>query len=139
MSDIIDIEQMRKSLIEKTEKKDLSEFATKQQEVIEILQFKIKELTEKNQHLEQLLTALSKGDVVKDVSQEELICLEQISILKRKSSERELSLDEAKRLDLFVKNLKVIRGDNPPTLDVINVEKMDANDLIQIARTSQDD
>lgn len=136
MSDIIDIHDMRKALIEKTEKKDIEAFAVKQQEIIELQQFEIKTLKEKNQHLEQLLTSLSKGESVKEVSQEEMICIEQIFLLKRKSSERELTLDEAKRLDLFIKNLKVIRGDSIKNADIISVERMDENDLIKIATST---
>lgn len=134
MSDIIDIGDLRKSLVEKTEKKDLSEFAEKQQEIIERYQFEIKILKEKNQHLEHLLTSLSNGEMVKQVTPEEMICIEQIQILKSKSSQRELSLDEAKRLDLFVKNLKVIRGEVSKVIDTPNLERVDTDDLIAIAR-----
>lgn len=134
MSDIIDIGDLRKSLVEKTEKKDLSEFAEKQQEIIERYQFEIKILKEKNQHLEHLLTSLSNGEMVKQVTPEEMICIEQIQILKSKSSQRELSLDEAKRLDLFVKNLKVIRGEVSKVIDAPNLERVDTDDLIAIAR-----
>lgn len=134
MSDIIDIGELRKSLIEKTEKKDLSEFAEQQQNLLERQAFEIRTLREKNAHLEELLTSLSKGDMVKEVTPEELICLEQIQILKSKSSQRELSSDEAKRLDIYVRNLKAIRGDVKPAFDVINLEKVSEDDLIQIAR-----
>lgn len=133
MSDVIDIGELRKSLVEKTEKKDLTEFATKQQEVIEQMAFKIKELVEKNTHLENLLMSISNGGDVKAISPEELICLEQIQILKSKSSERELSLDETKRLDLFIKNLKLIRSEVTQVIDSPNLEGLTASELIAIA------
>lgn len=134
MSDIVDISDLRKSLVEKTEKKDLTEFAEKQQQVIERLTFEIKTLKEKNQHLEHLLTSLSQGETVTQVTPEEMICIEQIQILKSKSSQRELSLEEAKRLDIFVKNLKVIRGDSSQVIDAPLLEKVTTDDLIAIAR-----
>lgn len=61
-------------------------------------------------HLESMLKH-SKHLSIK-VSPEEQICTEQIFLLKEKSSDRELSLEEVKRLDILVKNLKLIRGDD---------------------------
>lgn len=46
------------------------------------------------------------------VSDEEVICIQEIRKLKEASDHRQLSTDEAKRLDLFHKNLKLARGEN---------------------------
>lgn len=116
MSNLIDIQDLKKEFIEKTKLKDVRVFAEKQQELIENLIEQNKSLTEKIKHLETLL--LNRPSAVKiEISSEELICMEQIDILRSKSSSRELSLDEVKRLDLLVKNLRLIREEST---EVIN-------------------
>lgn len=62
------------------------------------LKLRIKELEER----------LSKKSGI--ISPEELICIEQINHIKSKN--RELTLDEVKRLDLLVKNLRLIRDES---------------------------
>ncbi len=45
------------------------------------------------------------------VSDQEAICVEQIRKLKEASSKRDLTTDEAKKLDILHKNLKMARGE----------------------------
>lgn len=69
-----------------------------------------------------------------EVTPEELICVEQIDILRSKSANRELSLDECKRLDLLVKNLRLIRNESIDTINTTDYSKViNEEDLVRIA------
>lgn len=80
-------------------------------------EFQIKKLTEDNKRLVNEITKLKillkdldpEADV-SDVSDEEAICIEQIQRIKKYSSNRDLTPDEIKGLDVLVKNLRLIRG-----------------------------
>lgn len=82
-------------------------------------EFKIKKLEEEVSNLKKeidkyrvLLKDLDPDADVSDISDEEIIIVQQISKLKAYSSQRELTNDEVKNLDLYVKNLRLIRGLN---------------------------
>lgn len=98
----------------------------------------IKALQEENAFLqEQYQKALSEKRESRGmvhIPAEEIICLEQIEILGTKSALRELSLDEVKRLDLLVKNLKLIRDKTDDAIDIPNLEKIGEDNLVAIAR-----
>jgi len=72
-------------------------------------------------------------------SPEELICIEQISLIKRKSADRELSLDEVKRLDILIKNLRLIKDQSTETIDHKDYRNIKEAELVAIARKSQED
>lgn len=98
----------------------------------------IKALQDENAFLqEQYQKALSEKRESRGmvhIPAEEIICLEQIEILGTKSALRELSLDEVKRLDLLVKNLKLIRDKTDDAIDIPNLEKIGEDNLVAIAR-----
>lgn len=60
-------------------------------------------------------------------SDEEAICVVQLKILRELSQIRDLSLDEVKKFDLLVKNLKSIRG------NVVQVQPI--NTAIELSTT----
>ncbi|MDW8347318.1 MAG: hypothetical protein RML94_10205 [Bacteroidia bacterium] len=68
------------------------------------------------------------------ISSEELICMEQIEQLKFASSKRELTLEEVKKLDLLVKNLRLIREQSTQVID-LTTEGVSEDELIRIAST----
>ena len=68
------------------------------------------------------------------VSDEEAICVEQIHKLKESSSKRELSTDEAKKLDILHKNLKLARGQGTRVGTKNQAGKLSATDLAKIAK-----
>lgn len=72
------------------------------------------------------------------VSAEENICMEQIHILKINSSNRELSLDEVKRLDLLVKNLRLIREQSTQVINTGDLGDIEEAALVAIASSSSD-
>ena len=68
------------------------------------------------------------------VSDEEAICVEQIHKLKENYTKRELSTDEAKKLDIFHKNLKLARGQGIRVGAKNKVGSMTADDLANIVK-----
>lgn len=65
----------------------------------------IVELQKENELLKARIVELTIDTAI---TKEELICIQQIKILHDRSIQRELSLEEVKKLDLLVKNLKLI-------------------------------
>lgn len=65
-------------------------------------------LRQKVQQLEEMLMS-SRESLSLNVSPEEQICVKQIDSLNRISNDRDLTLEEIKKLDFLVKNLKLIR------------------------------
>lgn len=94
-------------------------------------------ITELSKEIKVLTERLAKYEAVPlfkiHLTPEELICIEQINILKSKSSDRELSLDECKRLDILVKNLRLIRDESIETIDATNHSSIDEAALVAIA------
>lgn len=115
--------------IAKKNKKDLEAFCAAQDIAIFKLQKENDFLKEKISHLEQLL--LKQSTVV---TPEEMICVEQINGIKQKSSQRELSLDEVKRLDILIKNLRLIKDQSTQAVDHKDYRNVKEIDLVAIAR-----
>lgn len=113
----------------KKSKKDLEQFSVAQETTIYKLQKENEFLKEKLSHLEQLLVKQST-----QISPEEMICVEQISMIKQKSSGRELSLDEVKRLDILIKNLRLIKDQSTQAVDHKDHRNLKEIELVAIAR-----
>lgn len=134
MSEVIDIADLRKQFVEKTKVKDLKEFAETQQGLLEKVIFENKQLKEKNDQLEKVLNQLAdKKNVVMNVTAEELICIEQIEVLRSHSAKRELSLDEVKRLDILIKNLRLLREQSTQAIETKGYRDVSEAELVAIA------
>jgi len=106
--------------------------AFKQSMLIEALQQKIKDLESKNNHLETMFKS-NTPNLLLDLSTEEKICVQQISLLDHISMSRPLTLDECKRLDLLVKNLQLARKESTIT---VKVERdLSDQDLLSIVQS----
>ncbi len=125
MSDILSF----KDIVDEMKGKELTLFASAQYELIEKLQKENNILKEKTNHLEQLLQSKARPNIL-PISDEEIICIEQINILKSKSSNRELSLDEVKRLDLLIKNLRLLREQSTQVIDSLDYSTLKESDLV---------
>lgn len=68
------------------------------------------------------------------VSDEEVICVEQIRKLKNESAKRDLSTDEVKKLDILHKNLKLARGQGIRVGAKNQAGQLSAVDLAKIAK-----
>lgn len=110
MSNLITITEFHNQIIKENSIEAWTEFAKKQNEVIQSLQQQNKALTTKNHQLETML--MSKFDPASVLTSEEALCINQIDRLEKLSNERQLTLDEVKRFDLLVKNLKLIRDES---------------------------
>ena len=128
-----------------SETKDLSEmkaFCDAQQKTILKLSKKNKELEEEVSHLKKLLdstTSIVKkaedADSVLSVEKflttdEEAICRMQLNRLKEVSYERELTLEEAKRVEIFSKIINNI--ENRPKTIKVETKNLDNKELMNL-------
>lgn len=139
MSDVVDIKELKARFEEKLKGKELQEFASSQQTLIEKLLIENDKLREKTKHLEQLLQSITTTPTVHKISAEELICIEQINILQNRSGQRELSLEEVKRLDLLIKNLRLLREPSTQVIDTVGHRDLKDEDLVRLATTQSTD
>jgi hypothetical protein len=104
--------------LENAEVEDLKAFAEAQQKTIVHLTKKIKTLEDENSHLKKLVEQTvpvikkegqpeQKGDKFL-TSDQEAICRVQLNKLRDISFERELTLEEAKRVEIFSKILNLL-------------------------------
>lgn len=91
-------------------------------EFIDKLKDENRNLKQKVQQLEQMLMS-TRESLALNVSPEEQICVKQIDSLNRISNDRDLTLEEVKKLDFLVKNLKLIRK------EANNIVEMTAKDV----------
>lgn len=104
MSDITDVITLYKELKSETDKQ---KFCEVQHETMVNLLHENERLKAEVNHLKSLLVGTSPViEIIK--SAEELLIEKQIAIL-HKSGERELTLEETKKLDLLIKNKKIYK------------------------------
>lgn len=134
MSDIVQIYKEFKSEVEK------KDFLKKQQEVITNLMNKNKQLEEEVAHLKALLTSttqvIGEENKVTIVSAEEGLIDRQIELIRERGLERELTLEDTKKLDLLLKNKKIAKENNatiPAESKKIDKKDLTHSELIQIA------
>lgn len=100
-------------------------------------EFLISNLQKENKELQEQIVVLKKL-IEKDISFEELICLKQIEILHNRSIQRELSLEEVKKLDLLIKNLRLIKEQSTENLATPRYRDVKESDLVAIATTQSE-
>lgn len=86
-------------------------------------------------HLKKMLDSLvPKNQAIKiEISDEELIADMQIRRIKEASMQRDLSLEEAKKLDIYVKTKRLVKGDSTTIVDTPLPKNVDKKDLLRIA------
>lgn len=99
-------------------------------DIVASLESQIKKLKIDNEQLSRRVAELS---TLKSVSPEELICVEQIQILQNRSAQRELSLEEVKKLDYLIKNLRLIKDQSTENLATPKYREVTEADLVAIA------
>lgn len=118
---------------------ELQEYSNKQYTALQKAADKIKQQEDEIQHLRELLTnatpLMGQGPVEKRIiTPEEAICEKQISLLQERGMTKELTLEEVKRLDLLIKNLRLVQGKGPKTLEAISIPKnFNHIDLLKLA------
>ena len=93
-------------------------------------------LLQRVRHLEEMLTTTRESLVI-NVTPEEQICVKQLHTLNLHSNERELTLEEVKKFDFLVKNLKIIRKEANMILDV-PAKDMSPDELLAILDETSD-
>lgn len=130
------------------EVKDLAElrvFSEAQQKTILKLSKKNKELEEEVAHLKKLLesqTSLVQTDPSVGLpaekfltSDQEAICRMELNKLKQSSFERELTLEEAKRVDIYSKILNVL--ENSPKTIKVETKSVSNQDLMSLVQSEE--
>ena len=122
---------------------ELQAFNEAQQKTIIQLSKKIKALEEEKTHLKKLLESSvpviqstpQKSDGL-ETNDEETIALTQLRKLRDISLERELTLEEAKRCEIFFKILNASR--NAPKTIEIKSKKLNTTDLLALVESEVD-
>lgn len=127
MSNLISIEELKAEFAQKSKTKELKEFAQAQHLLIEKLLHENKFLKDRLSQMEGLVT---------NPTPEEIICVEQIDILKKTSRLRELTLEEVKRLDLLIKNLRLVKEQSTENVATPKYREVTEADLVAIASSS---
>lgn len=129
-----------------TKFEDLQEFANAQYNTLLAQTKKIHKLQEE---LEKALIELEKKKQESVVSSSldtskgqtndaETTCLVQLALLKHKSMEGELTLEETKKVEIYSKVLHLIKSkDNADSEDKKKVEKLDTKDLLSLITGSK--
>lgn len=136
MSNIISLDELRKQFSKAASLEEWKQFAESQNDLIESYQKQLDILKQKNHQLEIILD--NKHPLITELSSEEDICVHQIARLHTLSNERQLTLEEVKRFDLLVKNLKLIREESTIILNSRKPESLKESDLVAIATQSDD-
>ena len=118
----------------KKSKKEMEETISSQETIIAKQKEQIDYLENKISQMKSFVTLNSTP-----VSNEELICIEQISLIKTKSMSRELSLDEVKRLDILIKNLRLIREQSTDVTKEKDYRNEKEDVLVAAARGPEED
>lgn len=119
MSDIISLPEMMKQMKEQ----ELQRYCDEQYKLICDQQKKIKQLEEEVEHLKSLLSSTTEllpaeSEVIKIASTEEEVLLQaQIHQIYNRGLDRELSLEDTKRLDLLLKNLMALKEKSSKTIE----------------------
>jgi hypothetical protein len=131
-------DSISKTILQYKELSQLQQYAEAQNTTILNMSKKLKKLEEERDHLKQLLE--SSIPILKDdnkllgkkflTSSEEAICVMQLEKLRDISSERELTLEEARRVEIFSKVLTASR--NSPKVIELKTQNMSNDELLAI-------
>lgn len=115
-----------------------------QKNTIEKLTRRIGDLEKENKSLkEQASKPVQVGDEFSavpldasgnPVSDEESICITQLRILKNKALGDELSLEETKKAEIYVKTLQILRGGNSKSKDKKPIESFSNDNLLDMLK-----
>jgi hypothetical protein len=143
-SEVLDISQLSKQVIENSDKVTILKLQEQCDGLSKTIDLLLKQSEQKEEEIAHLKQILSKsipveGEVIKiDPSDEEIIAEIQLRKIREISRTRDLTLDEVKRFDLLVKNKRLAKGD----ATVIETNKLPTNlsknDLIKIATRNKD-
>lgn len=125
-----------------TSMEELQAYCDAQFKTITTLNTKINELTKAVEDLSKRASALLRENAAlkvnapKDegkfaVSDEEAACVIQIAMIKNTAMDRELTMDETKRLEIYVKTLSIVRGKDVGKKEKDELSKLSNDDLLK--------
>jgi len=139
-------DNISKTILQFKEFGQLQEYANAQQITLTQLSKKLQKLEEERDHLKQLLESSvpilrEEGKTLSGekflTSSEEAICVMQLEKLRDISSGRELTLEEARRVEIFSKVLSASR--NAPKVIELKTQKMSEAELLALAQGTDDE
>lgn len=133
-----------KTILQYKEMSQLQAYAEAQNSTILQMSKKLKKIEEERDHLKQLLESsvpILKSDKPQLgekflTSSEEAICVMQLEKLRDISSERELTLEEARRVEIFSKVLSASK--NSPKVIELKTKHMTNDELLAIVESDND-
>jgi hypothetical protein len=118
----------------KFKKGELQEYCNKLYISLQKSEERIKQLEFENDHLKELLS--STTPLVENTfnpTSEQQICEIQIELIKKQGMEKQLSLDDTKRLETLVKILKIIK-EKAPVKPATAPQSVSFDELMSMAR-----
>lgn len=91
----------------------------------------IEKLKQENALLKKKLKKFDAKTNISKIPVEELICIQEINALYEISTKRDLTLEEVRKLDLLIKNLRLIREQSTQVIDLQEIPPDD--ELLRIA------
>lgn len=137
-----------KSMFDETkELSDLKAFSEAQQKTIVQITKKMKQLEEERDHLKTLLESTApiiqthqNNSVIAEkflTSDQEAICRTQLMRLREIALEREMTLEETKKVEIFSKILTAL--ENAPKVIKLDTKSIDSGDLMGLLEDSTND
>lgn len=115
--------------------KDLQAYSDEQFHLINKLQAEIEKLKSENKSLQTMLAgnlpSLEFATPNIGISNEQLICETQISLLKERALQKELNADESRRFAIFFEILEKIKK-SAVNVDDVKVNAMPTEDLLKL-------
>lgn len=92
-------------------------------------------------HLKKMLDSMVPKDKAFkiEISDEEIIADLQLRRLKEAAMNRELSLEEAKKYDTYVKNKRLVKGDSTEAIEHKPLKQLEKEDLIKLAKINKNE
>lgn len=115
---------------------ELETVCNKQTDMIKRLSEELVMREEKLKHLESLL--IQTNPIIINLSNEEEICEIQIARLLGVAKTRDLTLEEAKRLDIFIKNKRLAKDESTINVEARRVDDISDAKLLQIAESTRE-
>lgn len=110
--------------------KEVEKFSVAQTEFINQLIEENKVLKEKLNQMEMVVKYPTSLTISEQPSPESIVCMEQIQRIREKSNTRELTLEEVKRLDLLIKNLRLTQEQSTENVGKAKYRDVSEADLV---------
>lgn len=137
MADIVDIFDKMKTVVEMREHATTLFQGLKR--ATELLQEKDSEIAHLKELLSRSVPLIGDASTVRVVkSTEEVIMETEIEKLRVVSQQRPLNLNETKQLDVYIKGLRIVRGESPIEAESKPKQKVTEAELIQLALDSNE-